>query len=259
MAAEAATESPVTAVLDWAGELTRLAGRAARTLFRRPPALGEVTAQIFAIGYDSLSVAILTAVFSGMVMVVQFSVQMARFGAKEYVGNVVAISLVRELGPVLTALMVGGRVGAGITAELGSMNVTEQVDAMRSMCGDPVRRLVLPRVLAGIICLPLLTVLADMLGISAAIVVGSLDTKLSLSYFFHSITSSVLISDLIGGLIKTVFFGFTITLIACHIGLRTRGGTEGVGRATTQTVVITSIVTLISDFVMTKFLLSLGF
>ena len=247
-----------TRVLDWAGELSILAGRSVRSLFRRPPRVGDVVAQILAVGYQSLSVVVLTAVFTGMVMVVQLGVQMARFGAKEYVGNVVALSLVRELGPVLTALMVGGRVGAGITAELGSMNVTDQIDAMRSMCGDPVRRLVLPRVLAGIICLPLLTVLADVLGVGAAIIMGSLDTKLSLSYFFHSVTKAVLISDVMGGLIKTLFFGLAITLIACHIGLRTRGGTQGVGRATTQTVVVTSIITLISDFVMTKALLSFG-
>ncbi len=249
---------PGTRVLDWGGALVLLAGRSFATAFRRPPALGDVTAQIVAIGYQSLSVVVLTAVFSGMVMVVQLGAQMARFGAKEYVGTVVSLSLVRELGPVLTALMVGGRVGAGITAELGSMNVTEQIDAMRSMCGDPVRRLVLPRVLAGIVCLPLLTVLADLLGVVAAILVGSIDTKLSISFFFHTVSHAVFISDVIGGLIKTIFFGFTITLIACHIGLSTRGGTEGVGRATTKTVVVTSIVTLISDFVMTKLLLSFG-
>ena len=238
--------------------MTLLGLRAVRTLFTRPPNLGDVAAQTLAIGYQSLVVVALTAVFSSLVMVVQFGVQMARFGAKEYVGTVVSLSLVRELGPVLTALMVGGRVGAGITAEIGSMNVTEQIDAMRSMCGDPVRKLVLPRVIAGMICLPLLTALADMLGIFATMLVSSLDTKLSLSYFYHAIAHAVLISDVVGGLVKTVFFGLGITLIACHVGLNTRGGTEGVGRSTTQTVVLTSIVTLISDFVMTKILLSFG-
>jgi len=245
-------------VLEWAGELTTLGARAIATAFRRPPGFNDVMGQVQAIGYRSLSVVVLTAVFSSMVMVVQFGVQMARFGAKEYVGNVVSLSLVRELGPVLTALMVGGRVGAGITAELGSMNVTEQIDAMRSMCADPIRKLVVPRVFAGLLCLPLLTVLADVLGVTAAIVVGSLDAQLNLTYFYTSVTAAVKVTDVLGGLIKTVFFGFSITLIACHQGLSTRGGTEGVGRATTQTVVITSIVTLISDFVMTKLLLTFG-
>jgi phospholipid/cholesterol/gamma-HCH transport system permease protein len=246
-------------VLDWAGELALLGGRAARVLLRRPPRPGEVLQQIHAIGTRSLSVVLLTAIFSSLVLVVQTGVQLARFGAKEHVGNVVALSLVRELGPVLTALMVGGRVGAGITAELGSMSVTEQIDAMRSMGADPVRRLVLPRVLAGVICLPLLTALADLLGIAAAIVAGTMQTGVSLVYFYHSIIKVVGLEDVVGGLIKTVFFGFFITVIACHIGLRTRGGTEGVGRATTQTVVVTSIVTLVSDFFITKLLLGLGY
>lgn len=214
--------------------------------------------QLQAIGWRSLSIVVLTAVFSSMVMVVQFGVQMGRFGAKEYVGNVVSLSLVRELGPVLTALMVGGRVGAGITAELGSMKVTEQIDAMRAMCADPIRKLVLPRILAGLICLPLLTVLADVLGVSAAVIVGSFDAHVNVTYFYTAVTTAVKVSDVLGGLTKTIFFGLSITLIACHQGLSTRGGTEGVGRATTETVVMTSIVTLISDFVLTKVLLGFG-
>jgi phospholipid/cholesterol/gamma-HCH transport system permease protein len=174
------------------------------------------------------------------------------------VGNVVSISLVRELGPVLTALMVGGRIGAGITAELGSMAVTEQVDAMRSMCADPVEKLVLPRVVAAAIALPLLTVLADALGIVSATFMASFDTRVDLLYFYSSITNAVEVSDLVGGLVKTILFGAMIALIACHRGLNARGGTEGVGRATTQTVVVTSIVTIMSDFVFTKILLAFG-
>ncbi len=248
----------VRGALEDAGELVVFSGQALRSLFRRGGLFPEVWRQLELIGVQSLAIVVLTAVFSSLVMTVQFAVQLSRFGAKEYVGNVVAVSLVRELGPVLTALMVGGRVGAGITAELGSMAVTEQLDAMRAMCVDPVRRLVLPRVIAGAIALPLLTILADVLGVVAATLIASFDTHVSMSFFYSSITSGVEISDVAGGLIKTVVFGALITLIACHRGLRTRGGTQGVGLATTQTVVVTSITTLIVDFLLTKGLLAFG-
>jgi phospholipid/cholesterol/gamma-HCH transport system permease protein len=249
----------VEAALDDAGALVRLFGRVVRSAGRGRGLLGDTIVQLEEIGVRSLSVVVLTAVFSSMVMTVQFAVQLTRFGAQEYVGNVVAVSLVRELGPVLTALMVGGRVGAGITAELGSMAVTEQIDAMRAMCADPVRRLVLPRVLAAAIALPLLTIVADLLGVFAATMIASFDTAVSLSYFYSSITSNVEISDVIGGLVKTIFFGTLIALIACHRGLHTRGGTQGVGAATTRTVVVTSITTLIADFLLTKTLLAFGY
>lgn len=248
----------VRASLEDAGELVVLSGQTLRSGLRRGALLADVVAQLDAIGVQSIAIAVLTAVFSSLVMTVQFSVQLARFGAKEYVGNVVAVSLVRELGPVLTALMVGGRVGAGITAELGSMAVTEQIDAMRAMCSDPVRKLVLPRVLAGVIALPLLTVLADVLGVLASTIIAAFDTHVTLGFFYSSVTEVVEITDVLGGLIKTVFFGAAITLIACHRGLRTRGGTQGVGAATTQTVVITSITTLMADFLLTKTLLAFG-
>ena len=246
------------AALEDAGELVILWGRVVRSVGHRGHLIADVVEQIEQIGVRSLAVVVLTAIFSSLVMTVQFAVQLSRFGAKEYVGNVVAVSLVRELGPVLTALMVGGRVGAGITAELGSMAVTEQIDAMRAMCADPIRRLVLPRVLAAAIALPLLTMLADLLGVFAATLMAAFDTRVSLSFFYSSITSVVEISDVVGGLIKTVFFGALIALIACHRGLATRGGTQGVGSATTHTVVVTSITTLITDFLLTKGLLAFG-
>jgi phospholipid/cholesterol/gamma-HCH transport system permease protein len=245
-------------VLQYAGGVGSLGFATIARSFKRPWAVDAVVDQVEAIGIRSLSIVVLTAVFSSMVMTVQFAVQLARFGAKEYVGNVVSLSLVRELGPVLTALMVGGRVGAGIAAELGSMNVTEQVDAIRSMGADPIKKLVVPRVVAGVIVLPLLTALADVLGIAGAMVIAQLQSDVNMIYFFNSTIHAVTIADMVGGLVKTVFFGFGITLIACHQGLNTEGGTEGVGRATTQTVVITSIVTLISDFVLTNILLQLG-
>jgi phospholipid/cholesterol/gamma-HCH transport system permease protein len=221
-------------------------------------AIEETFDQIEAIGQKSIAVAVLTAIFSSMVMTVQFAVQLGRFGAKEYVGTIVSLSLVRELGPVLTALMVGGRVGAGIAAEIGSMNVTEQVDAIRAMGADPVRKLVVPRVLACIIVLPLLTSLSNLLGVLGAMVVAFLVSGVNMPYFLNATLHAVQITDVMGGLVKTLFFGFFISIIACHQGLTTTGGTEGVGQSTTRTVVITSVVTLVSDFVLTSILLQLG-
>lgn len=214
--------------------------------------------QIEAIGIRSIAIAVLTAIFSSMVMTVQFAVQMARFGVKEYVSSVVSLSLVRELGPVLTALLVGGRVGAGIAAELGSMRVTEQIDALRAMGADPVRKLVVPRVLATTIVLPLLAVLADVLGVLGAMFIARLHSDVGMTLFLQSTLSSVTLEDLFHGLIKTVFFGFLLGVIACYLGLETSGGTEGVGRATTKTVVVTSLVTLCADFILTNLLLGFG-
>jgi phospholipid/cholesterol/gamma-HCH transport system permease protein len=244
--------------LESVGAVALLLKSTARGALRRPFGMAEIGRQVEIIGYRSLSVVVLTAIFSSMVMTVQFAVQLARFGAKEYVGNVVSLSLVRELGPVLTALMVGGRVGAGIAAELGSMQVTEQVDAMRAMGADPVKELVMPRVVAAAIALPLLTAVAEVLGVAGAMAIASLDSGIRASYFFHASLRAVRLGDLAGGLIKTVFFGTSISLIACQRGLAARNGTQGVGRATTETVVVTSIVTLISDFILTKLLLGVG-
>lgn len=235
-----------------------LSARSLRSLGQRPPELDTVLVQIEAIGAQSVAIAVLTAIFSSMVMTVQFAVQLTRFGAKEYVGTIVSLSLVRELGPVLTALMVGGRVGAGIAAELGSMSVTEQIDAIRGMGADPVRKLVVPRVVAAIIVLPLLTAMSNALGVLGAMVVADVVSDVNMTYFMSATLNAVTIADVSGGLLKTLFFGYFISIIACYQGLHTRGGTEGVGRATTQTVVITSIVTLISDFVLTSILLQLG-
>jgi phospholipid/cholesterol/gamma-HCH transport system permease protein len=244
--------------LDQLGGIAQLGMHTARLTARGHIDLTALVAQIESIGIASLSVASLTAVFSSMVMAVQFAVQMDRFGAKEWVGSVVSLSLLRELGPVLTALMVGGRVGAGIAAELGSMNVTEQVDALRSMGADPVETLVVPRVLAAIVALPLLTVFADALGVFAAMVITRVAYHINMTYFFNAMLRSVHIADMAGGLVKTLFFGMAIGLIACYQGLAARGGTVGVGRATTRTVVVSSITVLITDFVLTNILVGFG-
>jgi phospholipid/cholesterol/gamma-HCH transport system permease protein len=249
---------PPQRFLSTLGGLSLLVWQTLAGCFHRRFAGKELLYQIESQGIGSLAVAVLAAVFCGMVMTVQFAVQMARFGVKEYVSNVVSLSLVRELGPVLTALMVGGRVGAGIAAELGSMQVTEQIDAIRAMGADPVRKLVVPRVLAATIVLPLLTILANVLGILGAMVAARVDSGVSMTLFYESTLRSVELADLFHGLIKTLFFGFLLGAIACYKGLHTSGGTAGVGRATTQTVVITSLVTLCADFILTNLLLGLG-
>ena len=253
-----AAEAQLLRFLDRPGGIAQLGKSSIAAVLRRGVAPGAFLAQVEEIGIASLSVTALTAAFSSMVMAVQFAVQMDRFGAKEWVGSVVSLSLVRELGPVLTALMVGGRVGAGIAAELGSMQVTEQIDALRSMGGDPLRELVLPRVLAAVATLPLLTAIADALGVAGAGVVIHLSYRINVTYFFNAMLRSVEMSDMAGGLVKTLFFGLSIGLIACHEGFTATGGTEGVGRATTRAVVVSSIVTLISDFVLTELLLVFG-
>jgi phospholipid/cholesterol/gamma-HCH transport system permease protein len=240
------------------GAVALLGGRAAVRAFSRPFGFREIGRQVEAIGYRSLSIVVLTAVFSSMVMTVQFAVQLARFGAKEYVGNVVALSLVRELGPVLTALMVGGRVGAGIAAELGSMKVTEQIDAMRAMGADPVKELVSPRLVASAVALPLLTMLANVLGVLGAMLIARLDAGISMTFFINTSLKAVEMTDLAGGLIKSVIFGVTIALVACRVGLSARGGTAGVGEATTRTVVITSVSVLVLDFILTRTLVEVG-
>ena len=244
------------------GGVSLLAGQTLRSAvrggFSGPWARRELLYQLEIVGIRSLTIAILTAAFSSMVMTVQFAVQMTRFGVKEYVSSVVSLSLVRELGPALTALMVGGRVGAGIAAELGSMRVTEQVDAIRAMGADPVRKLVVPRVAATTLALPLLTVFADILGVLGAMVVARVDSGVGMTLFLESMLRSVALEDVMHGLVKTVFFGFLLGIIACYKGLSTTGGTEGVGRATTETVVITSLVTLCVDFILTNLLLGFG-
>jgi phospholipid/cholesterol/gamma-HCH transport system permease protein len=251
-------EAGLVRALDVLGQVSRLAGRTFVRACEPPLRLREIAEQIEAIGLRSTSIVLLTAIFSSMVMTVQFALQLARFGAKEWVGNVIGVSLARELGPVLTALMVGGRVGAGIAAELGSMAVTEQIDAVRSLGADPIKRLVVPRVVATMFVLPLLSTIAVVIGVFGGAVIASIDVDVPVRHFYHAALRSVTMGDFLSGLIKTVFFGFNIAIVACHRGLSARGGTVGVGRATTETVVITSIVTLISDFFLTKAIIAAG-
>ena len=243
--------------IDRLGQFTLLAGQTARAAARPRFPWIEVLRQLEAIGARSSTIVLLTALFTGMVLALQTGIALARFGAKPYVGAVVGLSLARELGPVLTALMVGGRVGAGITAEIGAMQVTEQVDAIRSMGADPVQKLALPRVLAATFALPLLTVLADVLGVLGGLVLAWSQFGIDPNFYLQTISNTVNIEDLFSGVLKTFVFGWLIAMVGCSTALQTTGGTVGVGRATTRTVVAASIGVLVTDFFLTQLMVIL--
>jgi phospholipid/cholesterol/gamma-HCH transport system permease protein len=245
------------AAIEYLGDLAQLAGQIVTGSVTRPFYSTEVLHQMDEIGVKSVSITGITALFTGMVLALQTAYSLAAFGGKMFVGRVVSLSLVRELGPVLTALMVAGRVGSGITAEIGSMVVTEQVDALRAMAISPVRRLVVPRALATILMLPVLTALADVLGILGGLAIAIVELQMTLQDYLTSIWNQLQISDIGSGLGKTFFFGFEIALIGCANGLRVQGGAAAVGLATTRTVVLASISILVSDFFLTKLFLAL--
>jgi len=233
-------------------EATLLAARAARGIIVRPRYIPEIVEQMDRIGVGSLTIIVLTGFFTGGVLTLQTYPTLASYGAVDQLGYLVALSLVRELGPVLTALMVTGRVVSAISAELGSMVVSQQIDAMRALGTDPVRKLVTPRIIALIITLPLLTILADVIGIVGGWTVSVMLYDLPSSMFLTSVRDGITTDDIIGGFIKPLVFGFLMGTVACYKGLKTEGGTVGVGRATTTAVVTASIVVIISDFFLAK-------
>lgn len=239
------------------GKVTNLLTRAYRALVGQKFEWRATVYQLDQLGVRSVAIAVATAVFVGIVMAIQFAFSLERFGARDSVGRIVGLSEVRELAPALTALVVGSRIGAGIAAELGSMSVTEQIDAIRALGADPVRKLVVPRILAGILLMPMLTVFALVLGTSSAALVCYLSFGVPMPFFMSSAINSVEMADLLSGLGKTPFFGFIVTLLGCHFGLETRGGTEGVGRSTTTSVVVVSISVLVTDAVLTQVFISI--
>ena len=233
-------------------ETTLLAARAFRGAFKRPRYIPETIAQMDAIGVGSLAIIILTGFFTGGVLTVQTFPTLKSYGAQSQTGYLVAVSLVRELGPVLCALMVTGRVGSAISAELGSMVVSQQIDAMRALGTDPIRKLVMPRMFALLVSLPLLTVLADVLGIFGGWVTAVALYSVSSSVFISAVREAITTDDLIGGVVKPLVFSLIIGTIACRQGLSTEGGTVGVGRSTTRAVVLASIVVIIADYFLAK-------
>lgn len=241
----------------YVGGLTDLARQTLQQLRKGPLERSLLNAQFDHIGFKSLSIVVITSAFIGMVLALQTAYALEDFGGKLFVGTIVSLSLVRELAPVLMSLMVGGRVGAGMAAELGTMKVTEQIDAMRALATNPVRKLVVPRVVACTLMFPLLTIVAIALGILGGLLIAVSNLHLSANYYLRSVVEAVRYNDLASGIGKTFFFGFAVSLIACFNGLRTSGGADGVGRSTTQTVVSGAITVLIMDFFLTKLFLFL--
>ncbi len=248
----------VEQALLYVGEITDLGWQTIRQIVRGPLESSLLIAQFDQIGVRSISIIGITSLFIGMVLALQTAYSLEEFGGKLFIGKVVSLSLVRELAPVLMSLMVGGRVGAGITAELGTMKVTEQIDALRALATNPVRKLVVPRVLATTLMFPLLTIISCAVGIIGGLLIAVGNLHLTANFYLRSVIETVKYNDLASGVGKTFFFGFAIGLIACYNGLRTTGGADGVGRSTTRTVVTGAITVLIMDFFLTKlFLLAL--
>jgi len=236
------------------GDLAYLWINTMRFGFRRPYEFRALITQMDEIGVRSLPIVIISSFFVGMVMAVQLAYSEANFAGRVTVGIGVGVAITKEFGPLLTALLVGGRVSAGITSVIGTMTVTEQVDAIRLLGASPAKKLVFPRVCAALIMLPLLTVVADFMGILGGLIVSLVDIKMAYATYISQVTRSVSMGDLFGGIFKSLFFAFFMSLIGCYNGMKVEGGAEGVGKATTRSVVATSVCVMISDYFLTKLL-----
>ncbi len=245
-------KGPVAAVQDF----FVLTGRALANVVRRPHYADDIYIQMDTIGVGSLPIVVLTGAFSGAVMALQMSRALSQYGQVGRTGTIVSITLVRELGPVLTSLLVAGRNSSGIASELGSMKVTEQIDAMRALGTDPIQKLVTPRMSATAIMLPLLTVIADFIGMFGGWLIARFVLNLTNQQYWTSVWRALDWSDVTQGLLKPFIFAFVISLVGCYYGLRTTGGTQGVGRATTQAVVAASVLILALDFFFSKIFVS---
>jgi phospholipid/cholesterol/gamma-HCH transport system permease protein len=237
------------------GDLSLLIWESLRQAIVPPWQVGLIVAEMDSVGVKSIFITALSALFIGMVMSLQTGYAMTRFGAKAYIGPAVALSVLRELGPVVTALLVGGRVGSGITAELGAMKVTEQIDALRAIGSNYMKKLIVPKVVAVTLVMPLLTVIADGMGIFGGMIIAMLQFDIDPYLFANSIIYQITFYDLLSGIAKTFFFGFLIGIIGCHNGLSVSRGTEEIGQFTTATVVMASVSVLIADFFLTKLFL----
>lgn len=272
MHSDASPQSPLRWVNDllkgWASNTQgycSLLGQTMRASVTRPFHGSELICQMDSVGVGSLGIVLLTGLFTGMVLALQSAVEMQQFGATIYIGRLVGASAVRELGPVLTALMVTGRAGSGMAAQLGAMRVTEQVDALNTMGVDPIRKLVVPRFLASIIVLPLLTIVTDVIAIFGGMLIAVVKLDLTAGLYIRSVYNTLAQTGFLGryipidvfaGLLKPLVFGGIMALTACYYGLRTEGGTEGVGRAATRAVVTTSVLVLASDYFLTQLIIA---
>src|SRR5437868_7106659 len=237
------------------GQISSMTFGAFRSMFRRPLEIRATIYQMESLGVRSMGIASVTAVFVGMVMAVQFAFGLQKFGGMEYTGRVVGLSFARELAPTLTAVIVGGRIGSGMTAEVGSMAVTEQIDAIYALGADPIKQLVVPRLIASVLVMPILATFSLVLGFSGAMIVTSSQFNVSAGFFLKTALDTLTMPDFLSGSCKCPFFGMIIALVGCYFGLITTGGTEGVGRSTTRSVVVISITILIADFFLTKIFL----
>jgi phospholipid/cholesterol/gamma-HCH transport system permease protein len=237
-------------------EAALMTGRAFRRALSKPYYFREVITQMDVIGVGSVMIILLTGLFTGGVLALQTSSTLKTFGATGVTGQLVMTSMVREMGPVLASLMLAGRVGSAIAAELGSMTVSEQVDAMRALGTDPIKKLVWPRLFALMVMTPALTIAADMVGAFGGWLVASALMNVASSVYISSAKNALTYNDIIGGLIKPTVFGLIIAIVSCRAGLRTYGGTVGVGRSTTQAVVLSDILILASDFFLARLILA---
>src|SRR5438874_4967904 len=242
----------VLAVQDYA----LLAVRSIANLFRRPLYVPDMFQQADLIGVGSLPIVVLTGTFTGAVLALNTQGTLSQFGSLSLTGQLVSVSMVRELGPVLTSLMVAGRNSSGMASELGSMQVTEQIDAMRALGTDPYKKLVTPRVVSTVFMMFFLTILSDLLGLIGGGIVSSIIFGMDSHQYWSSAWQALVFQDVFTGLTKPLLFGFIIATVGCYYGLSARGGTQGVGRATTQAVVASSVFILLVDFFATKFLMA---
>ncbi len=234
------------------GEFGRFVWRTVATVFSLPFGWGELKRQLDDVGFKSLPIVLLSGLAIGMVLALQLALSFKKFGAKAMVGPVVSLAIVREMGPVVTSLLVGGRVGAGFTAEIGSMKVTEQIDAIRALGADPIKKLAVPRFIAALVSFPFLTVFGDFVGIFGGMIMAKAELGVSPRQYVESIRYFVTVQDFMSGVLKTVFFGLIVAAVGTYIGMRAEGGTQGVGRATTLTVVVSLVLIIVGDFFLTK-------
>ena len=245
-------KGPVAAVQDF----IILSGRAIRNVFREPHYAEDILLQMDIIGVGSLPIIILIGFFTGLVITMQMSRALAAYGAVDQVGPIVAFTLVRELGPVLTSVLVAGRNASGIASELGSMTVTEQIDAMRALGTDPIQKLVTPRMIATCVMLPMLTIIADLVGMVGGFLISYFSLRLTPAQYWTPAYQSLQYNDLVQGVLKPFVFAFIVSLVGCFYGLRTTGGTQGVGRATTQAVVVACVWIFVVTSIITRIFVS---
>lgn len=239
------------------GEITDLFKDFIRCLYTRPFYLGRIYEQIVQLGAGSLSITIVIGLVTGMVMTLQFGYGLEKFGGTLYVPAIVSLSLLRELAPIFTSLLIAGRIGSGISAEIGAMNVTQQIDAIRALGTSPVRVLVVPRIVATVISLPLLATLSGFMGILGGLIIAVTEFNMTVGFYINKVLGTIKFLDIFGSMFKCAIFGLVISLLACYRGFKTTEGTRGVGDAAIWVVVRTSIIILISDFFLSKLLILL--